>query len=387
MKILDRYVLISFLKNYLLSFMVLVGLYVVLDMLFNFDELMAPQAKDAVGLTKGVQTLLLLHNIGYYYFYQIFLVFVHLSGIIPVVAAAFTLMRLSRFNELSAMLSSGVPLLRVTMPIIIASVILNGLLLVDQELVIPQIIPELVRSHSDVSNGATNTYEIPAMQTGDPNKSENNLLVAGRYTPASTTQPAHIDELSIIERDQDLNPTRQISAHQARWDTARQCWRLDGAQVMTGLGPGQIPSTQPFNKTYAGGITPEEIALYRSGDYSQLLATQKINELLEKGEKRYGVNQLERVKHTRFTQPLLNIILLLLAIPCVLTREPGRLRSAAMKCLILTGVCMTTIFLTSMLASQPPGPIWGGTWPALMAWMPIFIFGPISVWLLDRVQT
>ena len=39
MKILDRYILLSFLKNYLISFMVLIGLYVVLDMVFNFDEL------------------------------------------------------------------------------------------------------------------------------------------------------------------------------------------------------------------------------------------------------------------------------------------------------------------------------------------------------------
>ena len=45
MKILDRYVILAFLKNYLLSFMILVGLYVVLDMLFNFDDLMAIQTK------------------------------------------------------------------------------------------------------------------------------------------------------------------------------------------------------------------------------------------------------------------------------------------------------------------------------------------------------
>ncbi len=39
MKILDRYVILSFLRNYLISFLVLVGMYVVLDMMFNIDEL------------------------------------------------------------------------------------------------------------------------------------------------------------------------------------------------------------------------------------------------------------------------------------------------------------------------------------------------------------
>src|SRR6185437_1877390 len=108
MKILDRYVTASFIKNYLLSFMILVGLYVVLDMLFNFDDLMANQ-KAYVGADKVWP---LIRSIGDYYFYQIFLFFVQLSGIIPIVAAAFTLMRMSRQNELSAILSAGVPLLK-----------------------------------------------------------------------------------------------------------------------------------------------------------------------------------------------------------------------------------------------------------------------------------
>jgi lipopolysaccharide export LptBFGC system permease protein LptF len=47
--------------------------------------------------------------------------------VIPVVAVAFTLIRLSRFNELSAILAAGVPLLRVSAPIIFASLGLNVL--------------------------------------------------------------------------------------------------------------------------------------------------------------------------------------------------------------------------------------------------------------------
>ncbi len=50
MKILDRYILVSFLKNWLISFMVLVGMYMVLDMVFNFDELVAMKP-DAGGAT------------------------------------------------------------------------------------------------------------------------------------------------------------------------------------------------------------------------------------------------------------------------------------------------------------------------------------------------
>src|SRR4051794_27255834 len=160
MKILDRYVLFSFLRNYLISFMVLIGMYIVLDMVFNFDELV--EVRGAAQLS----TLDIVWNIGDYYFFQTFLIFVHLSGIIPVVAAAFTLIRLSRFNELSAILAAGVPLLRVAMPIIIASVLLQGLLAIDQELLIPNMIPKLPRQHDQVTQQQSSgkAYPVQAMQ-------------------------------------------------------------------------------------------------------------------------------------------------------------------------------------------------------------------------------
>ena len=130
MRILDRYVLTTFLKNYLISFMVLIGLYIVLDMVFNFDELAEVQNHAAAGGFSSV--LMILRGIGDYYFFQTFRIFIHLSGIIPVVAAAFTLIRLGRFNELSASLAAGVPLGRTAMPIIIATGVLMALLLVDR---------------------------------------------------------------------------------------------------------------------------------------------------------------------------------------------------------------------------------------------------------------
>src|ERR1700761_5953882 len=98
MKLLDRYVLTTFLKNYAISLAVLIGLFVAMDMVFHFDDFVSVDR--ASGAT-GLGALGVLRDIADYFFYQSFLIFVQLSGIIPVVAAAFTLMRLSRFNELT----------------------------------------------------------------------------------------------------------------------------------------------------------------------------------------------------------------------------------------------------------------------------------------------
>ena len=379
MKIIDRYVFSSFLRNYLISFMVLIGMYVVLDMVFHFDELSdVDSTAEAAG---GAGTMFqMLWNIVDYYFYQSFLFFVHLSGIIPVVAAAFTLLRLSRFNELTAMLAAGVPLLRVAAPIIIASVVLNALLIVDQELVIPAMIPKLTRSHNEMHSGSRQ-FAVQMIQ--DENNAQ---LIAARYLPAGrqAARPTLLD-VDVLERDERLATTAKFTAKRAEWDARQRLWRLEGAVRVDGLQPTETPTTEAID-SWRTTITPEEIDLYRNTDFVELLSTERINQLLER-PKAFGAENLLRIKHTRFTQPIMNVILLLLAIPCVLTREPGKLKQGATICLLLTGLAMGSIFLSQQMAGNPPTSQIAAHWPALMAWLPIFIFGPLSVYLLDRVKT
>jgi lipopolysaccharide export system permease protein len=406
MKILDRYVLVSFLKNYLISFMVLVGMYIVLDMVFNFDELVDVKGATATGQE---QTLLsTMADIGDYYFYQVFLFFVYLSGIIPVVAAAFTLIRLSRFNELTALLAAGVPLLRVAMPIIVAGMVLNGLLIADQELVIPTMIPKLTRSHDEMHRTDAKSFPILAMQDD-----RHSLVRVGKYTPATDKSPPTMQIVDITERREKTEPvndakgnpkigpdgkpmTRKvmegvahITADSGVWNEAKHGWDLVNGKQQFGLSddvsvePGSGEAKYDF---YQSNVTPEEIALYRSGDWVELLSTARIEELILRPGS-YGQTHLLRVKHWRFTQPIMNVILLLLAIPCVLTREPGKLKSAATKCLALAGLGMGAIFVSHQVAGKPPSPELAQVWPAYAAWAPVFIFGPLAVFLLDRVKT
>ena len=379
MRIIDRYVFSSFLKNYLISFMVLIGMYVVLDMVFHFDEMV--DVDKAVETGALANTLGMLLNILDYYFYQSFLFFVHLSGIIPVVAAAFTLLRLSRFGELTALLAAGVPLLRVAAPIIIASVVLNALLIVDQELIIPAMIPKLARSHDEMHTG-TKHFAVQAVQDDS-----NALLYAARYVPPDrrARTPATMLDVDVLERNERLLTSAKISAKKAEWDQRKGAWRLEGASRLAGLLPDQRPVREEVSY-WQTSITPQEIDLYRNTDFVELLGTERINELLTR-PKSFGAANLLRVKHSRFTQPIMNVILLLLAIPCVLTREPGKLKQGATICLLLMGLAMGSIFLCQQFANTPPTPQLAPHWPAIMAWVPIFLFGPLSVFLLDRIKT
>jgi len=383
MKILDRYVLVSFLKNYVIALMVLLGLYIVLDMVFNFDQLVDVKGMAAEqGVAGAVQ---IIKGIVDYYFYQSFLIYAHLSGVIPVVAVAFTLIRLSRFNELSAILAAGVPLLRVAAPIIFASLGLNVLLFADQEALIPSMIPKLIRTHDEIQQGVSRFskgFPIEAMQDAS-----GSLLMSSRFTPASAQDPvAKMADFDVIERDDQLQPVAHISADEADWDTLRKEWLLTNGKRVTGLRPEQQRSDEIPWPAWRTNITPEEVALYRSNDYVELLSTDRINQLLSRPQS-YGTVNLLTVKHSRVTQWLMNLVLVLLAVPCVLTREPGKLKQDLTKLLVLTGCAMGTIFICRQIAGHPPSVALATSWPALLAWMPVFIFTPISIYLLDRLHT
>jgi hypothetical protein len=261
-------------------------------------------------------------------------------------------------------------------------VALNALLVADQELLIPSIIPKLIRSHEEMHIPTPKTYAVQFMLDD-----HNGLLSAARYTPPAPGFLPTVEYLDVVERDAQLRPTGHLYADLAVWDESARLWRLTNGKHVQVIGPDEDrPAPPTVALTYQSDITPDEIALWRGGQYVALLPTWRIDELLQR-PKSYGVNDLLRTKNLRFSQPLVNIILLLLACPSVLTREPGQMKTAAIRCLLLCGLCMGTVFITYQLASHPPAVQWARQWPAVMAWMPIFCFAPVAVYLLDRVKT
>ncbi|MDP9172380.1 MAG: LptF/LptG family permease [Planctomycetota bacterium] len=383
MKIIDRYVLSMFAKNYLISFMVLIGMYIALDMVFNFSNL-TQNHNTSIGSALSIWHI--LYDIVDFYFYQSFLYFVQLSGMIAVLAAGFTVMRLSRFNEMTALLAAGTPLLRVALSVVLAGVVLNLVLLpIDQEIIIPRMIPKLMREHGDVHETTIKAFAVRMMQDDF-----NGLFNAAQYSPPSATAPAHIDYLDVIERDADLRPSGHLYAAAAFWNSSKQRWDLTDGHETPITPPSQ--SRTPGPKTvafYKSNITPEEIALNDLGkDYIQLLPTLKIDQLLDPSRaKSYGTIDLLRTKHLRFTQPIANVILLLLTISTVLSREPGTFKTGAAKCMVLTTLCTASVFIAYQLAATPPNASWINIWPALMAWLPILIFGPLTAYLLDHMKS
>lgn len=393
MKQIDRTILAAFLKNYAVSLFVLVGLYVMMDAFFNFDEFTSDTG-EAGSMTE------MLARVGTYYGAQALFVYGQLAGVIPVVAAAFTLMRMSRFNELTALLAAGVPLLRVAMPVVIASLVIGiGVQAVNQELIIPRLAGWLTLERDDAVTGAKSSFEVRAMPVGD-----SGVFDAARFTPAGPDAPdgdgATAELVTVIERPGTVGEATLLTADRATYSAVTNAWVLTGGRRVTGLAAREgtagvaPPRVEPAER-WVAPLTPGDINLFRAADLSvgaggsffDLLSTRQLNELLNRPGRAASADLL-RAKHTRLASHVMNLVLMLLAVPAVLTREPGQLRKATGRTLALVGGAMGTVFFCQMIARDPPTSAdWAARWPALMAWLPVFVFGPLSVYLLDRMET
>ena len=95
-----------------------------------------------------------------------------------------------------------------------------------------------------------------------------------------------------------------------------------------------------------------------------------------------GAAEFVRVKHARLTTVVMNMILLCMGIPFFLNRERVSVVVVGGKALLMSALCYVSMFLTQSvdlsISSIPP---------ALPAWLPVLIFGPLAVVLLDGIKT
>ncbi len=357
---LDRYIIKAFLTNYAIALAVLVSMYVVLDLFVNFDEF----------TEAGLPIPQVLSNLGSYYGYNLFLYFGQLAGVITLFASACTLARMQRSNELTAVLASGVSLYRVAVPVVMMGILMNLLLIADQELIIPRIAHKLARPHDDVEG--RRTYDVWFV----PDR-EGALVSAVRFNPGQEL----LTRMIVIRSDDELRLSEIIRADRARYDWGQQQWNLErGTRLRRAsgqTGPSGNRGLEPV-AVYESDLTPNDLMLRQAAQWIHFVRIADLERLANQpGQSRAAILG---VKHARFTQPFVNMLLLLLGVPFFLNREPAGVLVSGGLCLLTCGTCFVVAFVGQHLVNY-------ADYPALPAWLPIMIFGPVAVLFLDSVKT
>src|SRR4030043_2296761 len=244
MKILDKYVARNFLIGYAIAFCVLIGLRIIIDLFVNLDEFTEHANLGIFAVVGNILSYYTLHSLLY---------FRDFAGMITVVAAAFSLGRMIRSNELVAVMASGVSLKRVIVPIILLSSLLTVLLVIDQELLIPPLSDKLVRGQDALPG--QEKYDVWFID--DDNGSlicteQFDVKTSTMYRPTIITRSRKPDSIvwEIIGR---------ISADKAVYNPKTQSWDLTTGHFIE---KGSITGAKPTT-SYTSNITPKDIPVMR----------------------------------------------------------------------------------------------------------------------------
>ena len=126
---------------------------------------------------------------------------------------------------------------------------------------------------------------------------------------------------------------------------------------------------------YQSDLTPRELALRQSSNWIDYMSMAELSRLLQL-RRLPDPQRAMLVRHARFADFFNNIIMLLVAVPFILSRERNTKASAGLA-LLMVGGTFAFIYLTRYI----------GLNPILAAWLPILVFGPIAAFMFDMIKT
>jgi len=366
MKILDKYVIKNFLIGYCISFCVLIGLVIVIDLFVALDEFTENADLGAMVVVKNIVSYYCIHSTVY---------FRDFAGMITVIAAVFSLVKMVRSNELVAMMASGVSLKRVIAPIVFLSLLFTGLLVIDQELMIPPLADKLVRGQDTLpSQERYNVWFMP---------DDKGSLVNSRIFDVKTST---LYKPTIVLRSKAVNSpqwvtTGYISAEKAVYNFKTGNWDLTSGRKIE---KDSVKPPQPID-FYSSDLRPRDIPVMRKAEHIHLLSSRQLSALAAQGTNIKNRAQLYSQKHFRVTDPIINLIMLMLSLPILVCRDPKMMKSAIAISFSATGACIMITFICKLFATEV---IFGNkVMPELWAWIPVFIFAPIAFIELDSMKT
>ncbi len=364
---LDRYILRSLIVNYLIAIGVMISLYIVLDMFVNLDEF-AENASESHSVIPDIFS---------YYGNRIFQYFAQLSGVITLFACMMTLSRMRRINEMTAILAGGISLYRVAATVLGFGLATTTMWYIDSEYIIPSIAHKLARDHDDAQG--LKTFKLRFLLDSD-----GSLMSAHQYDP----KEQELHRLLILKRDENGTLSDIIQADHAIWlpdnpGSNHGVWKLErGFEIArtsesdTAFDPSEDIRRRVIDEV-ASDLSPQAIEMRQSAGWINFLSSSRLDEL---GERLDPASQgrIRHAKHVRFTTPIVNLLMLVLGLPFVLTRIPANVLGSVLKLLLVCGSCFLFTFVSHTFGKN-------GT--PLPAWLPIMVFTPIAVFLLDRIKS
>lgn len=372
MSILDRYIIRTYLLNFVILLTVLIALFIVGGVLIDLDEYVS--AGEVFAKRDGSE------SIWFYTLYAIvdfngplqLMLYAFFSGLVCVGAAGFTLTGLARSRELTAMLSSGISMYRIAMPMLLAGFGLNLIASLDQEFVLPQLAHKISRNVSEIKS--TNIKNQPVYFMSDES---GRLFSAGNFQQVDGT--GLLTDVTFLKRNAVGQAVQRIVASQAIWSEDKHGWELtDGFALVRPVGGAAGVGTTHGVDFVPSTLSPTVIRARLESNYLNMLSVRKLQTLA--GNDQMDRGKIQQIMHGRMSQLVLNMLVLAMGLTFFLSREPTSALTAAIKA---TGLCIGAWSMG--LVMQNADVSWLN--PVATAWLPVVVYIPVTALTLQMLKT
>jgi lipopolysaccharide export system permease protein len=372
MTILDRMVFFSFLRAYAICLISTLSLYIIVDLFTNIDDFIA-QGRTWTAIVEHIVT---------YYGYRSIQYYDRLCEALALLAAMFTVAWMQRNNELLPLLSAGVPMHRVLRPVFAGALLVLTVGMLNQEFVIPRIGSILITDRDDpegthelIVQGCydANGVHIEGTKGYRKNMTVKNFTCTLPATAKSRVALLTAESAYYVPPKPDAVPGRDLAGG----------WHLNNT----------VPTELPQD-----GMDPEMIRLIDPGHYfvwvkdatfdsitqgqktQAFASTTRMFELLHRTDAGRLTNLAVNF-HMRLSRGLIGFILVVIGLSIVLRDQTRHVLISSALCL---GMCAG--FFASIFACKFAGT---GDFvsPALAAWLPAIIYGPLALALHDAIHT
>ncbi|MEM7680624.1 MAG: LptF/LptG family permease [Planctomycetota bacterium] len=431
---MDRYIVRSFLTNFVILTVVLMGLFVVIDFVVDVDEFLkaGPERARAVELQRVADDYKLdpadlRHQVGYslepqpiadrygltseqgqdisdrltvawprrlawtlyviadYYLPTVVMIYILFSGLLVTAAMGFTLSAMQRNRELTALVAGGVSLYRVAAPVLVAGMVLVGFTLPLQEYAVPALADKLLRSKSSLKLGQVRTKSIYFTPDGS-----GALWSAGGFDIEPETGRAVLNDVRVVLRDaESLTMSRWLASPQAEWDPTTASWVFDPparvVEPVSSADPSRpMAPAAPRDRTVQSlpsELSPTVLLARQAALYLRLLPIQTLGELQANPAVEPAMRaEITRIIWSRFSVLALGGLILAMGMPFFLLRSPEPLLKQSLKAAGLTIAAWGGGLVAMQVGADAVPPVMG-------AWMPVILNLPAAAWALSSIKS
>jgi len=363
---IDLYLIIMYLRTFLVCFITIAGLWVIAQLLANLDELIA------YGRIRGNFLLALAEYFGP----VLLIVFDRTCGLTSLLAFLFVVTTLQRTNEWTAMLAAGISKTRVISSLVVVTGCVVFASAVIREVWIPKYSHILSKSPQDLQG---TEKVVPIKPTEDV---EYGLLIGGK---SISVQSQTIRNAIFVFFSPASSLVGQIQAEQATYCEANAQhaagYLLSGLDnpklldspsvIVEGVDYLRLPTDTPWlaaDQCFLPSVV--EFDMLRGGAAKQFSSTADLIWRARHQGNYYG-DDLQLYIHQRFLQPFTVFTQILLGLPFVLTSRRKNFVQ-----LFIT-LCLTWGLVYGVSQGLP---LFVGTssliTPTVASWFPVILFGP-----------